>query len=130
MRLLVMCSFALGVSLLAQDEAALQKNMKAIDAHAKVIRGLSARTGAEAAENAEKIGGLYGEMREFWAKRNVDDAVKASEDGKAAAMELASAAKAGDAEKGEAAFKALNGTCRGCHTAHRERLPDGTYKIK
>jgi cytochrome c556 len=130
MRLVIVSSLALAVSLLGQDEAALQKNMKAIDAHAKVIRGQSARSGAEVADNAEKIGALYGEMKGFWENRNVADAVKASEDGRTAAMELASAAKAGDAEKGEAAFKALNGTCRSCHTAHRERLPDGTYKIK
>ena len=130
MRFLITCSFALAVSLLAQDEAALEKNMKAIDGHAKVIRGLTARTGAEAADNAEKIAGLYTEMKEFWVKRDVADAVKAAEEGKDAALQLASAAKANDAEKGEAAFKALNGTCRSCHTAHRERLPDGKYKIK
>jgi hypothetical protein len=130
MRFLITCSFALAVSLLAQDEAALGKNMKAIDAHAKVIRGLTARTGAEAADNAEKIAALYTEMREFWVKRSVADAVKSAEEGKEAALQLASAAKANESEKGEAAFKALNGTCRGCHTAHRERLPDGKYKIK
>ena len=130
MRKLVTCSLALALSLLAQDEAALEKNMKAIDGHVKVIRGLTARTGADAADNAEKIAALYTELREFWVKRNVADAVKSAEDGKAAALQLASAAKAGDAEKGEASFKALSGTCRGCHMAHRERLPDGTYKVK
>ena len=130
MRLLLTCSLGLAVSLLAQDDAVLQKNMKAIDGHAKVLRGLTARTGAEAAENAEKIAGLYADMKDFWTKRNVQDAVQSTEEGRTAALQLASAAKAGDAEKAEASFKALSGTCRGCHTAHRERLPDGTYKIK
>jgi hypothetical protein len=130
MRLLLTCSLGLAVSLMAQDDAAIQKNMKAIDGHAKVIRGLSARTGGEAAENAEKIAELYDDMKDFWKKRNFDDAVQSTDEGRAAALQLASAAKAGDAEKGEAAFKALSGTCRSCHMAHRERLPDGTYKIK
>lgn len=130
MRLLLTCSLALAVSLVAQDDAAFQKNMKAVDAHAKALRGMSARTGAEAAENAEKLAGLYGEMKGFWAKRNAADAVQSSEDGRMAATQLASAAKAGDAEKAETSFKALSGTCRGCHMAHREKLPDGTYKIK
>ena len=114
----------------AQDDADFQKEMKVIDEHAGVLRKMPARTVPEAAERADKIAALYGNMKTFWAKRNVSDAVKFSEDGQTAAVQLASAAKAADGEKAEAAFKALSGTCRGCHTAHREKLPDGTYKIK
>jgi hypothetical protein len=28
------------------------------------------------------------------------------------------------------ATQKLSGTCAACHTAHRDRLPDGTFKIK
>ena len=114
----------------AQDEAAFQKEMKSVDQHNGVLRKLAQKTGDEAATNAEQIAKLYGSMKEFWTKRSVDDAVKWSDEGKAAAVELASAAKSGEAAKAETAFKALSGTCRSCHTAHREKLPDGTYKIK
>ena len=116
--------------LFAQDEAELQKGMKSMDQHAGVLRKLQAKTGDEAASNAEQLVQLYGSMHGFWAKRNVEDAVKWTAEGKTAATELASAAKAGDAAKAEAAFKAVGGTCRSCHTAHREKLPDGTYRIK
>jgi hypothetical protein len=115
---------------LAMDEAAFQKDMKAIDQHAAVIRKLAARTDADAAPNAEKLAVLYGNMKSFWQERNIEDATKWSEDGRVAALELVDAAKAGDAAKAEASWKALGSTCRSCHTAHREKLPDGTYKIK
>ena len=116
--------------LFAQDEAAYEKEMKSMDQHAGVLRKLQAKTGDEAASNAEQLVRLYASTHQFWARRNVEDAVKWAEEGKAAATELAAAAKAGDAAKAEAAFKALGGTCRSCHTAHREKLPDGTYRIK
>jgi cytochrome c556 len=118
------------IAVVAQDDAAFEKEMKVIDQHAAVLRKLSAKTGDDAAANAEQIAKLYGSMKTFWAKRNVEDAVKWSDEGMAAAAELASAAKAGDTARADAAFKSLSGTCRSCHTAHREKLPDGTYKIK
>ena len=116
--------------LFAQDEAALQTGMKGMDKHAGVIRKLPTKTGDEVASNAEELVKLYGSMHQFWVQRNVEDAVKWTDEGKAAATELAAAAKAGDTAKAESAFKAVGGTCRSCHTAHREKLPDGTYKIK
>ena len=39
---------------------------------------------------------------------------------KAAALELAAKAEAGDREGAEAAFEALAGTCHACHQAYRE----------
>ena len=116
--------------LFAQDEQSFVKDMKGIDQHAAVLRKLQAKTGDDAAASAEQLAKLYGSMKDFWTKRNVEDAAKWSDEGKAAALELASAAKAGDAAKADTAFKAVGGTCRSCHTAHREKLADGTYKIK
>lgn len=129
-RKLLLAAFVAAIGAFAQDEAAFHNEMKSIDKHAGVLRKLPAKTGDEAASNAEQIATLYGSMKNFWTKRNVEDAAKWSDDGKAAAVELASAAKAGDGAKADNAFKALSGTCRSCHTAHREKLPDGTYKIK
>lgn len=117
-------------SVSAQDDGAFQKDMKSIDQHAAVLRKLPAKTGEEAAMNADRLANLYGSMKSFWTGRNVEDAAKWSDEGRSAAMELASAAKAGDSAKADTAFKSLSGTCRSCHTAHREKLADGTYKIK
>jgi hypothetical protein len=115
---------------LAQDEAAFTKQMKEIDQHAAVIRKLAARTDTPTAPNAEKLAVLYENMKTFWQSRNVEDAVKWSEDGRVAALALVAAAKAGDGARAEESWKLLGSTCRSCHTAHREKLPDGTYRIK
>jgi len=56
--------------------------------------------------------------------------LKSSRDGRAAARELAATAQAGNAAGAKQAFTALGGTCKSCHDVHREKLPDGTYRIK
>ncbi|MEP6537208.1 MAG: cytochrome c, partial [Bryobacteraceae bacterium] len=48
----------------------------------------------------------------------------------AEAAKVASAAASGDAEGAAAAFKGVTGSCKGCHEAKREKLPDGSYKFK
>jgi hypothetical protein len=130
MRFLVPALCALGLCAFAQDEEAIEKNMKAINERAGVIRKLPSKASPEAATHAEQIAGLFDEMKGFWSKRNFTDAVQWADEGKAAATALATAAKAGDAASADASFGALNGTCRSCHTAHREKTPEGKYRIK
>lgn len=130
MKLALLAITASGLVLTAQDDAKFEEWMKSVDTSAKVLRKVEKKTGAETVENAEKIGAAYENMIGYWRQKNAADALKLSEEGKAAAVELASAANAGDAEKAEAAFKKVGGTCRPCHEAHREKLADGKYKIK
>jgi hypothetical protein len=113
-----------------ENSPEMQKWMKNTDTAAKVLRKLERKTGTEAVKNAETLGSVYEEMIGFWRQRKRTDAEKWSEEGKAAAVVLASAAHSGDAEKAEAAFQTLSGTCKQCHTLYRERLTDGTYRIK
>jgi hypothetical protein len=130
MRFLLPAFCALGLCAFAQDEAALETNMKSIGEHAGLIRKLPSKASPDAAAKAEVIASLYDQMKGFWTKRNVSDAIHWSDEGRAAALALAAAAKAGDTAKADASFAALNGTCRSCHTAHREKTPDGKYRIK
>src|SRR3954451_8411983 len=121
------------VSVLAlpgQENGELEAWMKATGASLGVLRKLEKKTGPEAVTQAEKIGGIYENMIGFWRQRNAEDAVKLSTEGKAAAVELASAAHADDADKAAAAFNRIGGTCKTCHDAHREKTPEGKYKIK
>jgi len=46
------------------------------------------------------------------------------------ANELAKVAAAGDVAVVKAQLGKLQGTCKGCHQAHREKLDSGKYKIK
>ena len=104
--------------------------MKSTGSAFHAVEKLNPKTGTEAVGNAEQLGKVYENMIAFWRQRNAADAVKWSEEGKAASTQLASAAHSGDAEAASAAFKALGGTCRSCHQAHREKTADGKYKIK
>lgn len=104
--------------------------MKTANNASSALRKMDKKTGPQATRAAERLGSVYEEMIPFWRQREADTAVKISIDGKAAALELASAAHAGDAERAEAAFKTLAGTCHSCHEAHRETLAEGKFKIK
>ncbi len=82
-------------------------------------------------------------MLAFWEAKKVDDAIKFVQDGLKGVGDLEVAAKAQNyngvlaaqnavAGSNGLAFEggALPGVCVGCHLAHRERKPDGSYEIK
>jgi cytochrome c556 len=129
-RLTLVFLMACGLPALSQEYPEFAAWMKAQDTASKALNKLEKKTGAEAVKEAEKLSVVYENMIAFWRGRNVADAVKWSEEGKAAAVILASAANSGDAEKSAAAFKTVNGTCRSCHNAHREKVGEGKYRIK
>ncbi len=121
---------ASGLAITAQRIPDFTSAMKACTAAERTLTKLDNKTGAAAVRSAERLGGIYEEMIEFWRQRNAPDAVKWSEQGKAAAVQLASAASAGNAEQAAAAFKTIDVTCSSCHEARRARLPDGTFTFK
>ena len=73
---------------------------------------------------------LFADTEAFWSARRVEDAVGFSKTGAKAAADLEVAAKAQNEDGVATAARGVNGTCMGCHTAHRERLPDGSSEIK
>lgn len=122
--------FAFGVLLPAQQDPDFTAGMKEADAAMEKIRKLETKTGLAVLAPAEDLGAVYEEMIPFWRQRNASKAVRISEEGKAAAVILASAANAGNAEKAAAAFKQLGDTCRACHEQYREKIADEKYRIK
>ncbi len=88
------------------------------------------KTGAQITGAAEHMASIYEEMIPFFRLRNDNEAVKWSQEGKAAATRLASASFAGDEAKAGAALQALGATCKSCHGARRERTPEGKYVFK
>ena len=84
---------------------------------------------------------IFDVVLKYWQEKKVEDAIKYSQDGAKAAGELEVAAKAQSHAGVVAAQAAIAGAsstgeigaigvCAPCHTAHRVRLPDGTYEIK
>jgi hypothetical protein len=126
--LLGVISISLGLAL---DEKELQTKMKAAGDHMGGLRkAMQASNMEEVAKHSEGISEAMRGTGAFWRDKKMDDAVKFTRDGMAAARELTAAAKAGKADEAKAASAKLGGSCKGCHDAHREKLPDGTYKIK
>ena len=121
---------AAGLVVLAEENTEFVTWMKTTKTATDDLKKMEQKTGVQAMRRAERIGTVYESMIGFWRQRNATDAVKWSEEGKAAALELATAAYANDAEKAKAALDAVNNGCKGCHDAHREKIGEGKYKIK
>jgi cytochrome c556 len=129
----LLLSLFLGVCAMgwAQDEDAYKGWMKAAPAAVGGIRkNLEAKSLDAVVVDAKKLEDIFGQSAEFWTKKGGADAAGWSKDAQAAAAKVASAAAAGDADGAAAAFKAVTGSCKGCHDAHREKVADGSYKIK
>ncbi|HUS07188.1 MAG TPA: hypothetical protein VMZ52_12860 [Bryobacteraceae bacterium] len=115
----------------ADDDADLKASMKAAGgANGKIRKAIEAKAFADAAKDAATLHGAFKKMEEYFAKAGTADAVKWSQDGAAAAQELGKAAAAENGDQATASLKAAAATCSACHTAHREKLADGSYKIK
>jgi cytochrome c556 len=124
---------ALGLAVVASEKApdSYIKNMKDTNAASQSLRkNVEAKDYDAVAKDAATLKGLFSSTEEFWTKRNADDAVTAAKAGVKSATDLETAAKAKDAAAVADAAKAVNATCKTCHDAHRERLPDGTSEIK
>ena len=114
----------------AQQEDEFAQGMKASKSAMDFLNKAEKKTGQQVVSQAERLGSIYENMIPFWRQRNAADAVKWSEEGKALAIALASAATSGDEVKAAESIKAIGGNCKPCHDAHRERTPEGKYKIK
>lgn len=96
----------------------------------KTGKAVEAKQHEEVAANAKRLSEIYVGLEKFWSGRNAADAVKISQDSLAVTKTLASAAAAANWEPVPGSIDSLKKGCQGCHNAHREKLPDGKYKIK
>jgi cytochrome c556 len=121
------------LGLLAQsgDEQEYEKWMKQTGSTMGALRkSVEAKQAEEVAAGAATLAEIFKKSEQFWAGRQKEDGVEWSKKSAAAAAEVEAAAKAGDFEKVGAGMKSLFGNCSACHTAFREKLPDGSYRFK
>jgi hypothetical protein len=105
--------------------------MKDTNTAAQSLRGHAHTKDYDAiAADAAALKKLFTDTEAFWTARKTEDAIGFAKAGAKAAADLEGAAKAKNEEGLATAARAVNGTCQGCHTAHRERLPDGSSEIK
>ena len=107
-----------------------QKAMKDL---AAFNQGIDKAVMAEDYETATKLAAsaqaAFGVAEQFWASRAAE-AATASQTGAKAAADLAVAAGLRSQEGAAYAVKGVKAVCAPCHTAHREKMPDGTWGIK
>jgi cytochrome c556 len=85
---------------------------------------------ADAAKDAQKLEAWFKDVQAYWEAKKVDDAVGFAKTAVAATQDMSKASTAMNATGLTDAQKALGGTCQGCHSAHREKLADGSFKMK
>ena len=115
----------------AADEVALDNIMKQVSPGFTALRAsLDSSTTTTALEKAKELKGYFGDVQATFTKRNLADAAGWAGDAQKLADTIGMAASAGKWDDAKTAATTLNGLCGQCHTARRERMDDGTYRIK
>ena len=110
---------------------AYQKAMKDINVANMSLRAdVPAKNYEGLAKSAATLKAAFQQSLDFWTAKKVEDATNFAKNALKAATDLETAAKASNEEGVAAAARAVSGSCQGCHTAHRQRMPDGSYEIK
>jgi len=113
------------------DEEAFQKIMKQVGtANAALRKGMEASDVKLASENAVVLRQSFTEAEAFWKKRSRSDAVSWAQDAKKLSDSIHRAAVAGKWDEVKTSATTLGQACQSCHTAHRERFDDGSFRIK
>ena len=93
----------------------------------KSIKGGMAAEGGKAAARLEI---LFKNIHGYWTDKKIADATTAAETAVTSLQTLQKALAANDMTAAETARATFAGTCMTCHTAHREKLPEGGFRIK
>ena len=116
---------------LTPEEDAFDKVMKRIGPGFTALR--QAVSGSEAdtvKQQAAALKASFGATTAFWKSRGKTDAVKWVEEARNQADAVERATARGDWDAVKSAQTALGQACQNCHGAYRERLEDGTYRLK
>jgi mono/diheme cytochrome c family protein len=84
----------------------------------------------EATKAAARLVVLFKNIHGYWNDKKVEDATTASQTAVTSLQAVQKALAANDMTAAETARATFAGTCMTCHTAHREKLPEGGFRIK
>jgi mono/diheme cytochrome c family protein len=84
----------------------------------------------EATKAAARLEVLFKNIHGYWNDKKVEDATTASQTAVTSLQAVQKALAANDMTAAETARATFAGTCMTCHTAHREKLPEGGFRIK
>ena len=116
---------------MSDEEAAFDKSMKSIGPAFNSVRQAITNTGGEgAADQAATLVRGFEETEAFWKQRGPAETHRIASQARSDAAALQQAIKAGDWGAAKTAAGSLQQACSSCHGAHRERLDDGSYRIR
>jgi hypothetical protein len=124
---------ALALTLAAQGPVTdLSPVMKDVGAtNAKIGMDLMAGVGADVAADAAKLQTDFTQAMGFFKAMKAQDAIDIAKANVDAAGAVIKAAKANDMDAAKTAYNGtIKGSCKACHSVHREQLPDKTFKYK
>ena len=113
------------------SDEAYEKTMKEI---ASTWRSLQfnnkAMNHADGEREAKRLAAWFREVQTYWEAKKAADAVAFAKTAVTAAEDIAKSSMSMDMTVLAAAEKSLAGACQGCHMAHRQQMPDGSFRIK
>ena len=134
-------TFALAVSLAAQatttpkaaigSDAEYATHMKEIgQLNGMLNKSLKGGDTGEAAKAASRLEVLFKNVHGYWNEKKVEDATMAAQTAVTALQGVQKAIAANDMAAAQTARASFAGTCMACHKEHREKLPEGGFRIK
>jgi len=130
-RLPIACLAVFAASVLAQSDSDYSSWMKTIGATSGSLRkNLEAKNKEATIADARKLQETFKQVHDYWNAKNVEDAMKFAMDAESSFQAVADEAANDKFEEAAASLRKASAACGGCHTAHRERAADGSWKMK
>ena len=112
-------------------ELAFRQNMLTIQASSTAVRtGLDKPDAAALKEQVASLKKAFADVEAFFKDRKTEDALKWSTEALQAVTTMESGLTTGKLDDVKASAGTLQQLCTACHTVHRERQDDGTFRIK
>ena len=113
------------------DDLALQKIMtKLPPAQGAVRKSLDSKDAAAAKEQATILKDSFTQIEAFFKAKNNEEATKWASEGKGHAESILVNLGMNNIEAAKTSITPLGGTCASCHGKYRERMEDGTFRLK
>lgn len=113
------------------EETTFDAVMKQVNpAFTELRRVVDAKDAAATQKQADALADLFTKTEAFFAGRNTVDAQGWAKEAVTLARSVSTAAAAGNWDAVTAAAGKVQPLCTQCHTAHRERGEDGSYRVK
>jgi hypothetical protein len=113
------------------DDLTLQRVMTRLPpAQAALRKGIEGSSAEMTKEQATIIRNAFAETEAFWKTKGNTEAMNIAAEGKKHADAILTASAAGQWDQVKASATPMGAVCGNCHGKYRERMDDGTFRIK